>query len=233
MPGDFEGTAQIGTSLTELGRLDEAERYLRDALMGVDDARTHYNLGVVLSGLNRSAKRAPNTGGRSTAIRISSMRETTSPRSSRAKDAWPKRAPSSNEYCSSSPTTRGRWPTCASCAATTNSVGLGSFVASGFSRTSCSCRVLQEQDCRGGVGHRDVVLPGPLDDTSGQGRSHGEPRRELSVLCAAQAHDVGHGITGKRDRIVDELIEAQLIELGVEKAGALAVGAGATGRQSR
>ncbi len=56
VPGDFEGTAQIGTSLTELGRLEEAERYLREALTGLDDARTHYNLGVVLSGLNRSAE---------------------------------------------------------------------------------------------------------------------------------------------------------------------------------
>jgi tetratricopeptide (TPR) repeat protein len=56
VPGDFEGTAQIGTALTELGRLEEAERFLREALTGVDDARTHYNLGVVLSGLNRSAE---------------------------------------------------------------------------------------------------------------------------------------------------------------------------------
>lgn len=56
VPGDFEGTAQIGSSLTELGRLEEAERYLREALTGIDDARTHYNLGVVLSGLNRSAE---------------------------------------------------------------------------------------------------------------------------------------------------------------------------------
>jgi tetratricopeptide (TPR) repeat protein len=56
VPGDFEGTAQVGSSLTELGRLEEAERFLREALTGLDDARTHYNLGVVLSGLNRSAE---------------------------------------------------------------------------------------------------------------------------------------------------------------------------------
>ena len=54
-PGDFRGIAQIGSSLTELGRLEEAERYLREALTGLDDAQTHYNLGVVLSGLKRPA----------------------------------------------------------------------------------------------------------------------------------------------------------------------------------
>jgi tetratricopeptide (TPR) repeat protein len=58
VPGDFEGTAQVGSSLTELGRLDEAERYLREALTGLDTAQTHYNLGVVLSGKNRGADAA-------------------------------------------------------------------------------------------------------------------------------------------------------------------------------
>jgi tetratricopeptide (TPR) repeat protein len=57
-PADFQGTAQVGATLTELGRLDEAERYLRDALTGLDDAQTHYNLGVVLSGKKRSAEAA-------------------------------------------------------------------------------------------------------------------------------------------------------------------------------
>ena len=56
VPGDFQGIAQIGSSLTELGRIVEAERYLREALTGFDDAQTHYNLGVVLSGMNRSAE---------------------------------------------------------------------------------------------------------------------------------------------------------------------------------
>lgn len=56
VPGDFQGIAQIGSSLTELGRIEEAERYLREALTGLDDAQTHYNLGVVLSGMNRSAE---------------------------------------------------------------------------------------------------------------------------------------------------------------------------------
>ena len=55
-PGDFQGTAQVGASLTELGRLEEAERYLREALAGQDDARTHYNLGVALSGMSRPAE---------------------------------------------------------------------------------------------------------------------------------------------------------------------------------
>jgi tetratricopeptide (TPR) repeat protein len=58
VPGDFEGTAQVGSSLTELGRLDDAERYLREALTGLDTAQTHYNLGVVMSGKNRRADAA-------------------------------------------------------------------------------------------------------------------------------------------------------------------------------
>ena len=53
VPGDFQGLAHIGSCLSDLGRLEEAERYLRRALEGLDDALTHYNLGVVLAATGR------------------------------------------------------------------------------------------------------------------------------------------------------------------------------------
>ena len=53
VPGDFQGLAQIGSCLSDLQRFDEAERYLRRALEGNDDALTHYNLGVVLAATGR------------------------------------------------------------------------------------------------------------------------------------------------------------------------------------
>jgi tetratricopeptide (TPR) repeat protein len=53
VPGDFQGLAHIGSVLSDLGRVEEAEAYLRRALAGVDDALTHYNLGVVLAAMGR------------------------------------------------------------------------------------------------------------------------------------------------------------------------------------
>ena len=53
VPGDLQGLAQLGSCLTALGRFPEAERALRQALEGVDDAQTHYNLGVVLAAVDR------------------------------------------------------------------------------------------------------------------------------------------------------------------------------------
>ncbi len=58
VPGDYLGLANIGTCLSDLGRPGEAERYLRRALEGIDDAETHYNLGVVLSTMGRLAEAA-------------------------------------------------------------------------------------------------------------------------------------------------------------------------------
>ncbi len=49
VPGDFQGVAQIGSCLSDLGRYSEAEPYLRRALEGGPDALTHYNLGTLLS----------------------------------------------------------------------------------------------------------------------------------------------------------------------------------------
>ena len=49
LPDDFQGLAHIGSCLSDLGRPQEAEGYLRRALEGLDDGLTHYNLGVVLA----------------------------------------------------------------------------------------------------------------------------------------------------------------------------------------
>jgi len=54
VPGDLLGLAQLASCLTALGRYDESEPMLRQVLAGLDDALTHYNLGVVLSATNRA-----------------------------------------------------------------------------------------------------------------------------------------------------------------------------------
>jgi tetratricopeptide (TPR) repeat protein len=56
VPGDFEGLAHIGSTLSALGRFEEAEPYLRRALAGEDDPQTHYNLGLLLVVTGRAAE---------------------------------------------------------------------------------------------------------------------------------------------------------------------------------
>jgi tetratricopeptide (TPR) repeat protein len=48
VPGDYEGLAHIGGTLSAMGRFGEAETYLRQALEGEDDPLTHFNLGLLL-----------------------------------------------------------------------------------------------------------------------------------------------------------------------------------------
>ena len=49
VPGDYLGLAHIGSCLSALGRSQEAEEYFRKSLAGLDDATTHYNLGLLMS----------------------------------------------------------------------------------------------------------------------------------------------------------------------------------------
>ena len=49
VPGDYLGLAHIGGCLSALGRYGEAEQYFRRSLAGLDDATTHYNLGLLMS----------------------------------------------------------------------------------------------------------------------------------------------------------------------------------------
>ncbi len=53
VPGDFQVLADIGRCLSGLQRFAEAEAILRRALEGLDDANTHYTLGLVLDRLGR------------------------------------------------------------------------------------------------------------------------------------------------------------------------------------
>jgi len=55
VPGDYLGLAHIGGCLSALGRYDEAEQYFRKSLAGLDDATTHYNLGLLMSMTGRLA----------------------------------------------------------------------------------------------------------------------------------------------------------------------------------
>jgi tetratricopeptide (TPR) repeat protein len=56
VPGDFQALGQIGNCLAALRRFDEAESYLRRALQHLDDAPTHYNLGLVMALVGRPAE---------------------------------------------------------------------------------------------------------------------------------------------------------------------------------
>ena len=49
VPGDYLGLAHIGGCLSAMGRYQEAEAYFRRSLAGLDDATTHYNLGLLMS----------------------------------------------------------------------------------------------------------------------------------------------------------------------------------------
>jgi tetratricopeptide (TPR) repeat protein len=53
VPADFQGIGQIGSCLSDLGRFEEAEPFLRRALEGLDDALSHYNLGALLAATGR------------------------------------------------------------------------------------------------------------------------------------------------------------------------------------
>lgn len=55
VPGDYLGLAHIGSCLSALGRYGEAEQYFRKSLAGLDDATTHYNLGLLMSMTGRLA----------------------------------------------------------------------------------------------------------------------------------------------------------------------------------
>ena len=49
VPGDYLALAHIGSCLSALGRFSEAEQYFRRSLAGLDDATTHYNLGLLMA----------------------------------------------------------------------------------------------------------------------------------------------------------------------------------------
>jgi len=53
VPGDYQALAHIGSCLSAMGRFDEAETYFRQALKGLDDPVTHFNMGLLLARTNR------------------------------------------------------------------------------------------------------------------------------------------------------------------------------------
>jgi tetratricopeptide (TPR) repeat protein len=53
VPGDYQALAHIGSCLSAMGRFGEAETYFRQALKGLDDPITHFNMGLLLARTNR------------------------------------------------------------------------------------------------------------------------------------------------------------------------------------
>jgi tetratricopeptide (TPR) repeat protein len=49
VPGDYQALAHIGSCLSAMGRLNEAESYFRQALKGLDDPVTHFNMALLLA----------------------------------------------------------------------------------------------------------------------------------------------------------------------------------------
>jgi tetratricopeptide (TPR) repeat protein len=49
VPGDYQALGHIGSALSAMGRLGEAESYFRRALEGLDDPLTHYNMGLLFA----------------------------------------------------------------------------------------------------------------------------------------------------------------------------------------
>jgi tetratricopeptide (TPR) repeat protein len=49
VPGDMQALAHIASCLSAMGRYQEAETYLRQALTTLDDPVTHYNMGLLMS----------------------------------------------------------------------------------------------------------------------------------------------------------------------------------------
>ena len=49
VPGDYQVLAHIGSCLSAMGRLGEAETYFRRALQGLDDPVTHFNMALLLA----------------------------------------------------------------------------------------------------------------------------------------------------------------------------------------
>ena len=59
--GGYQGLTEIGKCLSDLRRFEEAERVLRRALQGTDDAITHFDLGYVLDQQRRSVEAVAET----------------------------------------------------------------------------------------------------------------------------------------------------------------------------
>jgi tetratricopeptide (TPR) repeat protein len=53
VPGDYQVLAHIGSCLSAMGRLGEAESYFREALQGLDDPVTHFNMALLFALTNR------------------------------------------------------------------------------------------------------------------------------------------------------------------------------------
>jgi tetratricopeptide (TPR) repeat protein len=49
VPGDYQVLAHIGSCLSAMGRLGEAESYFRQALQGLDDPVTHFNMALLFA----------------------------------------------------------------------------------------------------------------------------------------------------------------------------------------
>ena len=58
VPGDMQALAHIASCLSAMGRYQEAEAYLRQALTALDDPVTHYNMGLLMSVTGRLGEAA-------------------------------------------------------------------------------------------------------------------------------------------------------------------------------
>src|SRR6516225_2731815 len=83
--------------------------------------------------------------------------------------------------------------------------------------------LLEQQQPRGSVGDRDVIVAMQAPDLPGERTAHRQPHDELGTLAAGALDDVVDRETGERQRVAQELFDPQQVEIPVDEPGPLPI----------
>src|SRR5690242_9270044 len=87
----------------------------------------------------------------------------------------------------------------------------------------CYCAILQHHRRGGSIRDRNVIVAVQFGHRSSEGAAHRHPVEKFDALRAGFLDQVMDRQPRQHVRLVDDLVHAELIELGVDKAGAFAV----------